>query len=777
MSLDALYSDGIEEGLTRWAANPGPVPEPGFSATSFGAAGLKGIPSAALEIGGSVSDVLSAYGTAAATAPISAGGMFSLPTQEEQKQQEDARQRMLKGDAFNVGPGNVARAKAQEFAPDPITAHKADQVIHGVFRFGAKAVGAVGTMGPIGGGLMLGLEEGNTVTQNLRTEGVDTKTAAKVGAVQGTLAAGGAVLPIAGKTITQTLGLVGVGGPGSYMAQEYLSREILAQAGYNDQASLHNPFDPLGLTLSAVIPGGFGALHMRGTFKRAEAVKTGVMPLEQMKPEELRGLKYNDVRLDKYASATAEKYGVPPAILLAIKNAGEKSNPTAVSKAGAQGVMQFMPGTAKEMGLVDRTDPIASIDAGARYMRKLYDAYGSWDAAIAHYNGGGTQAAIVRGGGRPTYNETAGYLDRVQKYVAEHTAQQVAKSPEVVDAARVAVLNETVAKSLPDTPDAMAQMQRAADIVAESGGRRAEMEIAPVRDIDLPQFREWFGGSQVVEWGTSTPRVVYHGTASDVPEFSIGRAGSRDSGDFGEAIYLADSAETAARYASKTGENPDLGSAGRADGANVMPLYVKAERPLVLYTEEDFKALWNKAGGDEAFFTKTPKEQAEFIQSLGYDSVYDKKYGQWAVFKPEQVKSAIGNSGKFDPNSASLTDPLQPGERSPREASNALPDPGSVKLAGDEPAPRGAEVGAVRNEAGQALPTDAEAAKPSEAGSIDALMAQKLAAEQPDLQVILPGTDTPISVKEAMARIAEEQKQDTQWADLVRVAAECALMA
>jgi soluble lytic murein transglycosylase-like protein len=91
---------------------------------------------------------------------------------------------------------------------------------------------------------------------------------------------------------------------------------------------------------------------------------------------------------------------VPPALLLAVKNAGEKSGPTAVSGKGATGVMQFMEGTAKEMGLADRTDPVASIDAGARYLKKLHDAYGSWDAAVAHYNGGGAQAAIVRGGGR-----------------------------------------------------------------------------------------------------------------------------------------------------------------------------------------------------------------------------------------------------------------------------------------------------------------------------------------------------------------------------------------
>lgn len=475
MSLDTLYADSIEQNLQSWAANPGPEPQQSFSVTSFLGAGLKGLPSAALEVGGSVSDLLSGFGAPLAASGVSAGGMFSLPSKEEQKQEAQAREQMLNG-SFDTTGGNIARRQASVFSPDPLTAHAADQVMHGLVRFGAKAVGAVGTMGPAGA-LVLGAEEANTVTQNLRAEGVDTVTAAKVGGVQGAIAGASAVFPLGGRTLAQTIGLVGIGGPGGYMAQEHFSRRILEEAGYLDQASLHNPFDPLGLSLSTVVPGAFGAMHLRGEAVRGKAVEGGTMPLAGMRPEELRSLRYDDPRLDAYASTTAERYGVPPAILLAIKNAGEKSGSTATSPKGAVGVMQFMPGTAKEMGLADRTDPVASIDAGARYLQKLYAAYGSWDAVVAHYNGGGAQAAIVRGGGQPTAKETIGYLRRVQDYVAQHSAGEAAKDPANVDAARVAALQDTVQRSLPDTPDAMAQVQRAADVVAESGGREAERAI------------------------------------------------------------------------------------------------------------------------------------------------------------------------------------------------------------------------------------------------------------------------------------------------------------
>lgn len=774
MSLLDIHAATIGESYDRQLRSPDPEPDAGFSLTSMIGSGVKGLPAAALEVSGSIADALSAFGTAAAASGGSAGGMFATPSPEEQKQEAQARDRMLKGEAFDFNAGNALRTKAEEFAPDPLTAHTADQVVHGLVRFGGKAVAAVGTMGPAGA-LLLGLEEGNTSAQKLRMQGVDDATAAKVGAVQGGFAAVGAVLPLGGKTLMQTLGLIGVGGPGSYIAQEALSRQILEKAGQYDQASLHNPFDPLGLALSTVIPGGFGAMHMRGVYQHGEALAAGRVPLAQLTPQELRGLKYDDARLDAVAMAAGQQYGVPPALVLAVKNAGEKSGPTAVSGKGATGVMQFMEGTAKEMGLADRTDPVASIDAGARYLKKLYDAYGSWDAAVAHYNGGGVQAVLVRGGGQPSAKETIGYLGRVRQYMADHTAETAAKAPEAVDAARVSVLNDTVARTLPDTPEAHSQMLRAADIVGESGGRAAEQEIAPVRDVDLPTFRNWFGDSKVVD-EKGAPLVVYHGTTSDVESFNIKDLSGANFGDKSEGLAF---------FTNKRNDHPDSASdytEPGMPGGNVIPAYVSLKNPLVVLADGEYSTVFK--------FDKNHAAIRQAMKDGGHDGVIV-KYGDGGsdemlvlATKPEQVKSAIGNSGKFDPNSPSLTDPLKPGERSPREANNALPPADSITLAGDEPARRGAEAGA-----GPGQPSAGAAGEPQKPGavapsepasavaSLDAQVAQKLATEQPDLQVILPGTEERITVAEALKRIAEEQKQDGQWAELVRVAGECALSA
>jgi soluble lytic murein transglycosylase-like protein len=129
---------------------------------------------------------------------------------------------------------------------------------------------------------------------------------------------------------------------------------------------------------------------------------------------------YNDKRFDLYAMHLERQYDLPPNLLVAIKNAGERSNPDATSKAGAQGLMQFMPSTRKlENGLFqhDPFNPFESMEAAARYLQfTLENQYsGNVAAAIADYNGGPRQAELVLVGKDPTARETKNYLDRVLK--------------------------------------------------------------------------------------------------------------------------------------------------------------------------------------------------------------------------------------------------------------------------------------------------------------------------------------------------------------------------
>lgn len=133
--------------------------------------------------------------------------------------------------------------------------------------------------------------------------------------------------------------------------------------------------------------------------------------------EERAKVKYNDPRLDEFAGVVEQRYGLPPGLLVAVKNAGERSNTGQVSSAGAQGVMQFIDSTRQSYDH-DPSNPFASIDAAGRYFQDLMKRYnGNVKAAITEYNGGVAQAKAVMNGGEPTARETINYLARIKSYL------------------------------------------------------------------------------------------------------------------------------------------------------------------------------------------------------------------------------------------------------------------------------------------------------------------------------------------------------------------------
>ena len=86
-------------------------------------------------------------------------------------------------------------------------------------------------------------------------------------------------------------------------------------------------------------------------------------------------------------SAAESKYGLPPDILNRVAYQESRYDPNAISPAGAIGLMQFMPATAKDFG-INPADPFQSIDAAGRYLSQLYKMFGSWQQALAAYNWG-----------------------------------------------------------------------------------------------------------------------------------------------------------------------------------------------------------------------------------------------------------------------------------------------------------------------------------------------------------------------------------------------------
>ena len=83
-------------------------------------------------------------------------------------------------------------------------------------------------------------------------------------------------------------------------------------------------------------------------------------------------------------------------------------NPFAISRAGAAGLGQLMPGTAKELGVSNRFDPLSNLAGAARYLRQMLDRFGTVHMALAAYNAG--PGAVERAGGIPLNGETPAYV-------------------------------------------------------------------------------------------------------------------------------------------------------------------------------------------------------------------------------------------------------------------------------------------------------------------------------------------------------------------------------
>ena len=115
---------------------------------------------------------------------------------------------------------------------------------------------------------------------------------------------------------------------------------------------------------------------------------------------------------DNTIAAQARKYSLPQELIRAVIVAESNFDPSAVSSAGARGLMQLMPGTAAAMYVGDIHDPEENIRGGTRYLRVLANQFGGdLVKTVAAYNAG--PEAVRRAGGVPNFEETQGYVKRV----------------------------------------------------------------------------------------------------------------------------------------------------------------------------------------------------------------------------------------------------------------------------------------------------------------------------------------------------------------------------
>jgi soluble lytic murein transglycosylase-like protein len=116
--------------------------------------------------------------------------------------------------------------------------------------------------------------------------------------------------------------------------------------------------------------------------------------------------------LHQLVQETAHKHNVDPALVSAVISTESNWNTSAISRRGAQGLMQLIPETAQHLGVYNPFDPTQNVEAGVRYLSSLLERYnGDLPKALAAYNAG--PAAVDRWRGVPDYRETREYVRKV----------------------------------------------------------------------------------------------------------------------------------------------------------------------------------------------------------------------------------------------------------------------------------------------------------------------------------------------------------------------------
>lgn len=115
-----------------------------------------------------------------------------------------------------------------------------------------------------------------------------------------------------------------------------------------------------------------------------------------------------------HVQAAEMRYALPPGLLDALVWTESRYNPVAVSKAGAAGLGQLMPATARDLGVVNRFDPVANLNGAANYLRQMLNKFGQVHLALAAYNAG--PGAVERARGIPRNRETPAYVRTVLRH-------------------------------------------------------------------------------------------------------------------------------------------------------------------------------------------------------------------------------------------------------------------------------------------------------------------------------------------------------------------------
>ncbi len=142
-----------------------------------------------------------------------------------------------------------------------------------------------------------------------------------------------------------------------------------------------------------------------------EQVQNATAKYSTLTPENSTRMQRKLETYKPYIKAAATRYDLPEELIAGVIWQESRANPRAVSHCGAMGLMQLMPGTAKQLGVQNAFHPGQNIDGGAKYLRQMLDKFGKVEHAVAAYNAG--PGNVSKYGGIPPFRETQGYVPKV----------------------------------------------------------------------------------------------------------------------------------------------------------------------------------------------------------------------------------------------------------------------------------------------------------------------------------------------------------------------------
>ena len=210
--------------------------------------------------------------------------------------------------------------------------------------------------------------------------------------------------------------------PGAPIAQE----DAAPPARMVYWSNIHHRWVPVPRpTRAAYRSARTAAREVNALVQQAPAQSAGDSRMAQLSPDMramASGRRISQPEIDAAIDAAAARNGVDPNLVRAIIKVESNYNPHAVSRKGAMGLMQLMPGTARELQVSNPYDVQQNVDGGVRHIKNLLDNFnGDVRLTAAAYNAG--QGAVERNGGVPPYKETREYVKKVTSLYGSNATQ------------------------------------------------------------------------------------------------------------------------------------------------------------------------------------------------------------------------------------------------------------------------------------------------------------------------------------------------------------------